>query len=191
MGYKFFFLSRFILSGLFMDLSRLDTGLSDSVVCVPGAWSISQAQPVVNRIELGEEDITMSELLDATVPGEVKRIDPKLRFQIPKVTHITPEMKLELAAIRLRRFAHKDKFMRSSDSKDIPTRFQVGTVVGGGLEAVGGGKESQAAGTSNRRSKKGKSHLASLLNDDAVKNWLHKNIQKRTNVARPKHRGRK
>ena len=171
-----------------MDLSKLDTGLPESVVCVPGNWSISKDQPVVHQIELGEEDITMEELLNLTCPSQKKRVSPNSRFEIPKVTHITPEMQLELAAIRLRRFAYKDKFMKNSDSKDIPSRFQVGTVVGGGLEAVGGGKESQAAGTINRKRKKGKSHLSNLLNDETVKNWLHKNIQKRANVARPRSR---
>jgi hypothetical protein len=174
-----------------MDLSRLDTGLPEAVVCVPGSWMISQDKPVVRQIELGNEDISMEELLDMTVPVQKKRVSPNARFEIPKVTHITPEMQLELAAIRLRRFAYKDKFMKNSDSKDIPTRFQIGTVVGGGMEAVGGGKESQAAGTSNRRRKKGKSHLANLLRDDTVKNWLHKNIQKRQNVARPKSKNYK
>ena len=76
--------------------------------------------------------------------------------------------------------------MKSSDSKDIPSRFQIGTMVGGGAIAVGAGSESQAAGTSNRRKRNGKSHLSNLLHDDTVKDWLHRNIEKRHNVARPK-----
>lgn len=169
-----------------MDFSKLDTPLPESVVCLPGTWNITKEKPVVKSIELGEQDITMQDLLDMSCPGPNKRINPSASFGIPKVTHITAEMKLELAAIRLRRYAHKDKFMRSSDAKDIPTRFQVGTMVGGGLQAVGGGKESQAAGTANRKRTKGKTHLANLLRDDTVKDWLHKNIQKRTQVARPR-----
>ena len=174
-----------------MDFSRLDSGLSEPVICLPGTWNISKDKPVVKPIQLGEQDITMEELLDASCPGPNKRTSPNSRFEIPKVTHITPEMKLELAAIRLRRYAFKDKFMRSSDSKDIPTRFHIGTEVGGGLQAVGGGRESQAAGVSNRKRKNGKSHLLNLLHDDTVKDWLHKNIQKRTRVARPKSHHKK
>jgi hypothetical protein len=169
-----------------MDLSRLDTGLPEPLVCLPGTWAITKENPVVKPIELGDEEITMEELLNMTVPGEKKKISPNALFEIPKVDHITPEMKLELAAIRLRRYAYKDKFMKSSDSKDIPSRFHLGTMIGGGMQAVGGGKESQAAGTANRKKKKGKSHLTNLLHDDTVKDWLHRNIQKRTRVARPK-----
>lgn len=169
-----------------MDLSRLDSGVSASMVCIPGSWGLSKANPVVAPINPVEDGMTMEEFLEASCPGGKKKSNPAARFEIPKVRHITPEMKLELAAIRLRRFAHKDKFMKSSDSKELPTRFQIGTVVGGGLQAVGGGKESQASGTANRKKKRGKSHLASLLQDEGVKAWLHKNIEKRTNVARPK-----
>ena len=167
-----------------MDFSKLDSGLD--MVCVPGVWGLSTAKPVVEPVQIVHDQMTMADLVDATCPKQNKKISPAARFEIPKVTPITPEVTMELAAIGLRRFAHKDKFMRSSDSKTIPTRFQIGTVVGGGLQAVGGGKESQAAGTANRKRKNGKSHLLSLLHDDTVKDWLHKNIQKRTNVARPK-----
>ena len=169
-----------------MDFSKLDTPLNDSVICLPGTWNISKDKPVVQPIVLGEEDITMQDLLDMSCPAPKKKISPSASFEIPKVTHLTPELKLELAAIRLRRYAHKDKFMRSSDSKTIPTQFQIGTMVGGGLQAVGGGRESQAAGTANRKRKKGKTHLANLLRDEKVKDWLHKNMQKRAQVARPK-----
>jgi hypothetical protein len=129
---------------------------------------------------------TMEELLNDSIPVPHKRSNPHAAFEIPKVKCITPELKLELAAIRLRRYAYKDKFIKGSDTKDIPTRFQIGTVVGGGLVAVGGGSESQAAGTVNRKKKSGKSHLMSLLKDDTVKDWLHKSIEKRHNAPRPK-----
>ena len=166
-----------------MDLSRLDSGLSSSVVCVPGTWSIRKPAQSVDEVKNG---MTMEDLLNDNIPVHKQKVSPGARFEIPKVEHITPELKLELAAIRLRRYAYKDKFMKSSDSKDIPSRFQIGTVVGGGLQAVGGGRESQAAGTTNRKRKNGKSHLLNLLHDDTVKDWLHKNIGKRANVARPK-----
>jgi hypothetical protein len=169
-----------------MDLSRLDSGLAEPVTCIPGTWTLSKQNPVIKPVQLAEEDMTMAELIDKASPAHAKKISPHARFEIPKVTHITPEMKLELAAIRLRRYAYKDKFMKSSDSKDIPTRFHIGTEIGGGLQAVGGGKESQAAGTANRKRKSGKSHLMNLVHDETVRNWLHKNIEKRTNVARPK-----
>ena len=167
-----------------MDLSRLDTPVP--VTCLPGTWGLSASNPVVSAPRDVEEGMTMEDLLDASCPGMKKRVSPATRFEIPKVKILTPELKMELAAIRLRRFAYKDKFMKASDSKDIPTRFQIGTVVGGGLQAVGGRRESQAAGTANRRKKSGKSHLTNLLKDETVKAWLHKNIEKRTNVARPK-----
>jgi hypothetical protein len=167
-----------------MDFSKLDSGID--MVCLPGSWGLSQTKPVVEPEQLVKDHMTMADLLDATCPKQKAKVSPAARFEIPKVTHISPELHMELAAIRLRRFAHKDKFMRSADSKTIPTRFQIGTMIGGGLQAVGGGKESQAAGTANRKRKSGKSHLLGLLHDDSVKDWLHKNIQKRTNVARPK-----
>lgn len=164
-----------------MDFTRLDSGLSSSLMCVPGSWNVSKPTP-----EALDPGMTMQDLLDASIPVGRKKSNPVSRFEIPKVEHITPELKLELAAIRLRRYAYKDKFMKSSDSKEIPNRFQIGTVVGGGIQAVGGGKESQAAGTANRKKKRGISHLRDLLHDDTVKDWLHKNIGKRANVARPK-----
>ena len=167
-----------------MDLSRLDSGIN--LTCLPGTWGLTRSNPIVTPINEVSDGMTMADLLEASCPGGKEKRNPSARFEIPKVKHVTPEMKLELAAIRLRRYAHKDKFMKSSDAKDIPTRFQIGTVVGGGLQAVGGGKESQAAGTWNKKQKKGKTHLSSLLQDETVKSWLHKNIQKRTNVARPK-----
>ena len=169
-----------------MDFSRLDFNLNgDSLdVCLPGEWRITPKP--VEEIQAQVAGKTMKELLDATVPAPNVPRDPKARFDIPQVKIVTPEMKLELAAIRLRRYAYKDKFMKSSDTKDIPTRFQIGTMVGGNVIAAGAGSESQAAGTANRKKKSGKSHLSNLLHDETVKEWLHKNIEKRRNVARPK-----
>ena len=169
-----------------MDFSKLDFSLNgDSLdVCIPGEWRI-KPKPVEEK-QNETASMTMKELLDMSVPAPNGRHDPKARFDIPQVKIVTPEMKLELAAIRLRRYAYKDKFMKSSDSKDIPTRFQIGTMVGGSVIAAGAGSESQAAGTANRRKKSGKSHLSNLLHDETVKEWLHKNIEKRHNVARPK-----
>lgn len=162
-----------------MDLSRLDFS---STVCVPGEWKLGEGFRLdANR----SQPTTMAELIDSTPCDRVKS-NPASRFEIPEVTQITPDVKLELAAIRLRRYAHKDKFMKSSDSNKIPTRFHIGTVVGGVHLAVGGGKESQAAGVANRKKKTGKSHLQSLLRDESVKSWLHNSIVKRTNPARPK-----
>lgn len=169
-----------------MDFSRLEFSANgDSLdACIPGEWRISPKP--VDDAETHAPAKSMKELLDSSVPAPKPHHDPKTCFEIPKVKIVTPEMKLELAAIRLRRYAYKDKFMKSSDSKDIPTRFQIGTMVGGGLVAVGGGSESQAAGTANRKKKSGKSHLSNLLHDETVKDWLHRNIEKRHNVARPK-----
>jgi hypothetical protein len=169
-----------------MDFSRLDFSANGESldVCVPREWRITpkKQDEEGNKVTAA----TMKDLLDESVPAPKSHVDPKSAFEIPKVKIVTPEMKLELAAIRLRRYAHKDKFMKSSDSKDIPSRFQIGTMVGGGAIAAGAGSESQAAGTSNRRKRSGKSHLSNLLHDDTVKDWLHKNIEKRHNVARPK-----
>jgi len=166
-----------------MDFSCLDLPIQmPGGACVPGEWKVDCSRALVEKKSFE----TMQELLDVTRPDRNVRTNPNSAFEIPKVKCITPEMKLELAAIRLRRFAYKDKFVKGSDSKAIPTRFQIGTVVGGGLIAVGGGSESQAAGTANRKKKSGKSHLMNLLKDDTVKEWLHKNIEKRHNVARPK-----
>ena len=170
---------------LVMDFSSLDLPFEIRGACVPGEWKISSDSKPLSEHKKFQ---TMEDLLNDSVHVPQRRSDPKAAFDIPKVKCITPELKLELAAIRLRRFAYKDKFIKGSDTKDIPTRFQIGTVVGGGLVAVGGGSESQAAGTVNRKKKSGKSHLMSLLKDDTVKNWLHKNIEKRHNVARPKSR---
>jgi hypothetical protein len=169
-----------------MDFSRLDFSANgDSLdVCIPGEWRISPKSAEEGQTHAPMK--SMKELLDSSIPAPKAHHDPKTSFEIPKVKIVTPEMKLELAAIRLRRYAYKDKFMKSSDSKDIPTRFQIGTMVGGGLVAVGGGSESQAAGTMNRKKKSGKSHLSNLLHDETVKDWLHRNIEKRHNVARPK-----
>ena len=66
------------------------------------------------------------------------------------------------------------KFYKSSDLKKTPERFQFGVMVEGGLRAVGGGKESQAAGTSNRNATKGKSLLQQALGDEAVQAWTKK-----------------
>jgi len=169
-----------------MDFSRIDFSVNgDSLdVCVPGQWRI--APKPLEEVQAQVPAKSMKELLDQSVPAPNVPHDPKARFDIPQVKIVTPEMKLELAAIRLRRYAYKDKFMKSSDSKGIPTRFQIGTMVGGNVIAAGAGSESQAAGTANRKKKSGKSHLSNLLHDETVKEWLHKNIEKRHNVARPR-----
>lgn len=169
-----------------MDLSRLDFS---STVCVPGEWKLEEGF----RLDASSASVpaTMEELLNGVSPLRAARSNPAARFEIPEVTQLTPDLKLELAAIRLRRYAHKDKFMKSSDSNKIPTRFHIGTVIGGAHLAVGGGAESQAAGVVNRKKKTGKSHLQSLLRDESVKSWLHNSIVKRTNVARPKSKHKK
>lgn len=170
-----------------MDFSRLDTSLAASV-CVPGQWKLTKenASEITGVMPNVAPASSLVDLLNATVPTPGTKSNPCTGFEIPIVKVVTPDMKLELAAIRLRRYAYKDKFMKSSDSKEIPNRFYIGTMVGGGLQAVGAGGESQAAGTTNRRKKSGKSHLMNLLHDDSVKEWLQKNIEKRTRVARPK-----
>lgn len=87
---------------------------------------------------------------------------------------LTPEVKAELTALRLKAFMDPKKFYKSSDLKKTPERFHFGVVVDGGLRAVGGGQESQAAGTSNRNSAKGKSLLQEALGDEAVQAWTKK-----------------
>lgn len=165
-----------------MDFSKLDT-YGSSGACVPGEWKLTRDTSYATPVT---QTASMADLLENTVASNGVKRNPNARFEIPIVKVVTPDMKMELAAIRLRRYAYKNKFMKSSDSKEIPTRFQIGTVVGGGMTAVGGGSESQAAGTINRKRKSGKSHLMNLLHDDTVKEWLQKNIEKRTRVARPK-----
>jgi hypothetical protein len=166
-----------------MDFSKLDFGASS--VCVPGEWKLDSSYKVAQ--DDTEGITTMAELLESTVPKQGIRFDPAARFAIPEVKQITPDMKMELAAIKLKRYAYKDKFMKNADSNKMPTRFHIGTVIGGGLMAVGGGKESQAAGVSNKKKKSGKSHLQGLLRDENVRSWLKKNITKKTTLpARPK-----
>lgn len=155
-----------------MDFSRLDSLVSS--VCVPGEWRV---EPMAS----GFAKERMEDLI------EKKNISKKSNFEIPIVKIVTPEMKMELAAIKLRRFAYKDKFMKSADTRELPTRFQIGTMVGGGMRAVGGGSESQAANAMGKKgAKRGKTHLMDLMHDETVKAWLQKNIEKRTRVARPK-----
>jgi hypothetical protein len=92
-------------------------------------------------------------------------------FTIPKPT-ITPEMKSELAALRLKQYMNPKRFYKSSDK--ATDRFVLGVVVDGGLRAVGGGEESQSAGTFNKKKTKGKSLLQEALADAVVQNWTKK-----------------
>jgi len=146
-----------------MDFSRLDSCVSSR--CIPGQWNVKPEEE--KTCVVGK----MSDLVEEKLEKKSKN-----RFEIPIVKIVTPEMKMELAAIKLRRFAHKDKFMKSADTRELPTRFQIGTMIGGGLVRT------EPAG----KPKRGKTHLMDLVHDETVKAWLQKNIDKRTRVARPK-----
>lgn len=95
-----------------------------------------------------------------------------------KKQELTPEKTAMLTALKLRGFASKNKFYKGNDSNKLPEFFQIGTEIAGGLGnggriAVGGGAESQAMGTSNRKKNKGRSLLQQLINDADTKSWVH------------------
>jgi hypothetical protein len=93
--------------------------------------------------------------------------------EIPKA-EMTTEAKAELTALRLKAFMDPKKFYKSTDLKKTPERFHFGVMVHGGLRAVGGGQESQTAGTANRNASKGKSLLQEALGDEGVQAWTKK-----------------
>merc|ERR1719375_1944103 len=99
-----------------------------------------------------------------------------------------------LQAIKLRGHADPKRFYKSNDTKELPKYFVVGTEVdaarsASGRLAVGGGVESQAMGTANRKKAKGTSLLSQLLKDNQVqdfakrKAWEHNAKRARVRVS--------
>eukprot|EP00921_Rhytidocystis_pertsovi_P011813 GHVQ01019137.1.p1 GENE.GHVQ01019137.1~~GHVQ01019137.1.p1 ORF type:complete len:210 (-),score=55.65 GHVQ01019137.1:262-867(-) len=132
--------------------------------------------------------------------------------EIPE-RELTPAVAREMRALQLRSFARSDggsgggggeaEWGRGGTKGDsgkgvgaegLPTRFQLGRVVEGGIRPVGGGRECQAAGVPNRRKRQGKSLLDDLLNDDTVQENLKRNyneLEKRAAAAAPNCRRRR
>jgi hypothetical protein len=48
--------------------------------------------------------------------------------EMPKV-ELTEELKADLKALKLRNFIYQNRFYKSNDSKQLPTYFQIGTIV--------------------------------------------------------------
>ena len=152
-------------------LSRINLAAS------PNEWSIKS----VTASEDASSSKSSAELLETLKgklakngrQGNASQSASSKWFEIPKVS-ITPEIKSEITALRLKAFMDPKKFYKSSDMKKIPERFHMGVMVEGGLRAVGGGQESQAAGTSNRSGAKGKSLLQEALGDEGVQAWTKK-----------------
>lgn len=86
---------------------------------------------------------------------------------------MTPELRKELLALKLRGFHDPKRFYKANDSDKLPTHFQIGTVVGG-MKAVGAGDGSRAAGYEGRKRKKGQSFLQELLHDEKSESWTTK-----------------
>ncbi|CEM06432.1 unnamed protein product [Vitrella brassicaformis CCMP3155] len=93
-------------------------------------------------------------------------------FGLPK-QELTPEVKNELLALRLRGVADPKRFYKGQDSKKLPTHFHIAKVVEGGMPGVGGGRESIARGALSRRRNRrgGESLLSDLLKSAEVDKW--------------------
>lgn len=122
-------------------------------------------------------------------------------FGMP-LTEISPQMLRELRVLQLRGHAGSKTFGAKTKGSLVPIQkekkkdggppthtayLQVARVVDGGLRGVGGGQESQAAGTSNKgpgRRGGASSLLYSMLNDPEVHRWTkrkYRELQERNN----------
>ena len=147
-----------------------------NLAAVPNEWNIKPEVPSQSTATGSAASILSSmkaKLSKTGRHGNQAQEAAKKWFEIPKA-QITPEIKSEVTALRLKAYMDPKKFYKSSDLKKIPERFHFGVVVEGGLKAVGGGQESQAAGTVNRTGPKGKSLLQEALGDDGVQAWTKK-----------------
>jgi len=99
-------------------------------------------------------------------------------FGLPR-QHITPELELEMKAIKLRGHFDPKRFYKGNDSTKLPTHFQVGVVYHqGGLQPVGEGRESEALNAHTGRKKfKGKSLLQEILANDVSSAWTKKEFR--------------
>ena len=122
----------------------------------------------------GEWRLGTKEVLNRSISSApLKQVQPQSTwsFELPK-TEITPEIKAELTALKLKAYLDPKRFYKSADK--LGDRFVFGVMVEGGLRAVGGGQESQAAGVVNKSKTKGKSLLQDALADAAVQAWTKK-----------------
>mmetsp|Transcript_6184 Transcript_6184/g.7248 ORF Transcript_6184/g.7248 Transcript_6184/m.7248 type:complete len:125 (+) Transcript_6184:3-377(+) len=98
---------------------------------------------------------------------------------------LTPQMKNELRILKLKPYMDPKKFMKRLDSNKLPTHFHVGVEVGGGKIRAGGGAESQAAGTYNKRSRgSGVSLLSDALKDPTVQAWTQRRLGEAQTMAK-------
>jgi hypothetical protein len=128
----------------------------------PGEWRLG-ATEVLNRSVSSSKPVSHS--------GASKKLASTEYFEIPK-PRMTPELKAELTALKLKQYMDPKRFYKSADR--LGERFVFGVMVDGGLRAVGGGQESQSAGTFNKSKTKGKSLLQEALADVAVQSWTKK-----------------
>merc|ERR1719335_158024 len=143
-------------------------------------------------------EITNSAAAPEVPQPKKKRGDPetlKQWFGLPR-QEMTPEKKAMLMALQLRGVAHKDRFYKGNDGKELPKYFAIGTEVPhtGGALRVGGGAESQAMGTANRRHRKGRSLLSELLRDTSVTEFANRQyskLVKERQVFKDKPKGKK
>ena len=55
-----------------------------------------------------------------------------------KKQDVNPDLQSDLAILQLRKFLNPKSFFKSSENKNLPKYFQVGTIVEGGDDFVGG-----------------------------------------------------
>lgn len=114
---------------------------------------------------------------------EVKKNRSNFKHGLPR-QELTPELERELKALSLRKYADPTRFYRANDSKNLPTHFHVGRVVGGSgyLAPVdGGGKKTavdvlgdHGGGSGKKRGRGGKSYMSQLVADAAIQNATKK-----------------
>lgn len=124
-------------------------------------------------------------------------------FSMP-LTELSPQLLRELRVLQLRGhasakvFGNKTKgplvpMQRQKNKVGTPTHtayLQVATVVNGGLRGVGGGLESQAAGTANKGAgRRGgpSSLLHSMLNDPEVHSWTKRKYREIQQINSNRH----
>lgn len=148
-----------------------------NVAAVASDWALSASSVLGTRPAISTTAQVMNGITSKMIKSSVatqKAKETAVKWHDIAKAELTPEIKAELTALRLKAFMDPKKFYKSSDLKKTPERFHFGVVVDGGLRAVGGGQESQAAGTANRTSAKGKSLLQEALGDEAVQAWTKK-----------------
>ncbi len=149
-----------------------------NLAATPNEWKVNVTTPETNSVSSSSVLLAsmQAKLSKVGRHGNARQEATKKWFEMPKA-QVTPEVKAELTALRLKGYMDPKKFYKTSDLTKVPERFQFGVMVEGGLRAVGGGQESQAAGTANRSAAKGRTLLQEALGDDGVQAWTQKRFR--------------